>query len=91
MGEKTAGSHREMRRVMAPCDIAQAALFADILTAEVATLRAQVRKAEKQWDDRRDRSRCDVDMPARLVRLREQLNEAKRLSARLRKLPNHKV
>jgi hypothetical protein len=73
---------------MGQCDIAQAALFADILRAEVATLRAQVRKAEKQWDDRRDRSGSDVDAPARLVRLREQLNEAKRLSARLRKLPN---
>jgi hypothetical protein len=87
MGEKTAGSHRQVRHAMGPCDMAQAALFADILTAEVATLRAQLRKAEKQWDDRRDRSR-DVDTPARLVRLREQLNEAKRLSARLRRLPN---
>ena len=88
MGEKTAGSKRRVPRVMGPGDVAQAALFADILTAEVATLRAQVRKAEKQWDDRRDRNRCDVDTPARLVRLREQLDEAKRLSARLRRLPN---
>jgi hypothetical protein len=79
MGEKTA-------HAMGPCDIAQAALFADLLTAEVATLRAQVRKAEKQWDDRRDRSRQEVDMPATLVRLREQLTEAKRLSALLRKV-----
>jgi hypothetical protein len=73
---------------MGQCDIAQAALFADIMSAEVATLRAQLRKAEKQWDDRRDRSRSDADVPVRLVRLREQLDEAKRLSARLRKLPN---
>jgi hypothetical protein len=88
MGEKTAQAHRQGVRAMGPCDIAQAALFADILTAEVASLRAQVRKAEKQWDDRRDRSRSDVDTPARLVRLREQLNEAKRISALLRKVPN---
>jgi hypothetical protein len=88
MGEKTAHTNRRGVRAMGQCDIAQAALFADILNAEVATLRAQLRKAEKQWDDRRDRSRSDVDVPARLVRLREQLNEAKRLSARLRKLPN---
>ena len=72
---------------MGACDIAQAALFADILSAEVATLRAQVRRAEKQWNDRRGRSRHDVDTPARLLRLREQLEEAKRLSARLRRLP----
>ena len=87
MGEKTAQAHRQGVRAMGPCDIAQAALFADILTAEVATLRAQVRKAEKRWDDRRDRGQRDVDTPASLVRLREQLNEAKRLSALLRKLP----
>ncbi|MFG1929745.1 hypothetical protein ACGFK1_03690 [Mycobacterium sp. NPDC048908] len=71
--------------------MAQAALFADILAAEVATLRAQLRKAEKRWDDRRGRSHGDVETPARLVRLREQLNEAKRLSARLRKLPPNTV
>ena len=75
------------RHAMGACDIAQAALFADILSAEVATLRAQVRKAEKQWDDRRGRSRSDADTPARLLRLREQLDEAKRLSALLRRLP----
>jgi hypothetical protein len=84
MGDKAV---RTKRRAMGACDIAQAALFADILSAEVATLRAQVRKAEKQWDDRRGRSRDDVDTPARLVRLREQLDEAKRLSALLRRLP----
>jgi hypothetical protein len=72
---------------MGACDRAQAALFADILTAEVATLRAQLRKAEQQWDDRRDRSRTDVDTPATLVRLREQFDEAKRLAALLRKVP----
>jgi hypothetical protein len=72
---------------MGACDRAQAALFADILTAEVATLRAQLRKAEAQWDDRRGRSRSVVDTPATLVRLREQLDEAKRLAAVLRKLP----
>jgi hypothetical protein len=88
MGEKTADTNSQQVRVMGACDIAQAALFADILTAEVATLRAQLRKAEQQWDERRGRSRCDVDTPARLVRLREQLDEAKRLSALLRKLPN---
>jgi hypothetical protein len=76
---------------MGACDIAQAALFADILTAEVATLRAQLWKAEKQWEGRRGRSRCDVDTPARLVRLREQLEEAERLSALLRRLPGKKV
>jgi len=84
MGDK--GVHTK-RRAMGPCDIAQAALFADILSAEVATLRAQVRKAEKQWDDRRGRSGHNVDTPASLLRLREQLDEAKRLSARLRRLP----
>jgi hypothetical protein len=87
MGEKTATRSGKQTRVMGACDAAQAALFADILAAEVATLRAQVRKAEQQWDERRGRSRCDVDTPARLIRLREQLDEAKRLSARLRKLP----
>jgi hypothetical protein len=84
MGDKAVHSKSH---AMGPSDIAQAALFADILSAEVATLRAQVRKAEKQWDDRRGRNRHDVDTPVRLVRLREQLDEAKRLSARLRKLP----
>ena len=73
---------------MGECDIAQASLFADILTAEVTSLRAQLRKAEQEWDERRGRSRCDVDLPARLVRLREQLEEAKRLSKSLRKLPS---
>ncbi|OBF37803.1 hypothetical protein A5724_11620 [Mycobacterium sp. ACS1612] len=76
---------------MGPCDIAQAALFADILSAEIVTLRAQLRRAEKQWDHRRDRSRGEVETPARLIRLREQLNEARRLAARLRKLPTHTV
>jgi hypothetical protein len=84
MGDRAAHTKR---RAMGACDIAQAALFADILSAEVATLRAQVRKAEQQWDDRRGHSRCDVDIPVRLVRLREQLDEAKRLSALLRKVP----
>ncbi len=88
MGAKTAGSNRQVARAMEPCDIAQAALFAEILTAEVTTLRAQVRKAEKQWEARRDRGGADLDTPARLVRLREQLHEAKRLSALLRKLPS---
>ena len=88
---KTADTNREVVRVMGKRDIAQAALFADILTAEVATLRAQLCKAEKQWDDRRGRSRCDVDTPARLVRLREQLEEAERLSALPRRLPGKKV
>ena len=87
MGEKTTDTNGQQVRVMGACDIAQAALFADILAAEVATLRAQLRKAEQQWDKRRGHSRCDIDMPARLVRLREQLHEAKRLSALLRKLP----
>jgi hypothetical protein len=76
---------------MGPSDIAQAALFADILSAEIATLRAQLRKAEKQWDHRRDRSRGEVETPARLIRLREQLTEARRLAARLRKLPTPTV
>jgi hypothetical protein len=87
MGWKTADTKREQVRAMGACDRAQAALFADILTAEVATLRAQLRKAEQQWDNRRGRSRSDVDTPAALVRLREQLNEAKRLAALLRKVP----
>ena len=87
MGQKSAAKRGQQVRVMGACDIAQAVLFADILNAEVATLRAQLRKAEQQWDERRGRSRCDVDTPARLARLREQLDEAKRLSALLRKLP----
>jgi hypothetical protein len=87
MGWKTADTKRKQVRAMGACDRAQAALFADILTAEVATLRAQLRKAEEQWDDRRDRSRSDVDIPATLVRLREQLDEAKRLASLLRKVP----
>ena len=84
MGDKAVHTKRG---AMGACDIAQAALFADILSAEVATLRAQVRRAEKQWNDRLGRSRHDVDTPGRLLRLREQLEEAKRLSARLRRLP----
>ena len=91
MGEMATESSSQVVRAMGAGDIAQAALFADILTAEVATLRAQLCKAEKQWDDRRGRSRCDVDTPARLVRLREQLEEAERLSALLRRLPGKKV
>jgi hypothetical protein len=71
--------------VMAACDIAQAALFADLLADEVAILRAQLREAEQRWDERRDRSRCEIETPARLVRLREQFDEAKRLSASLRR------
>jgi hypothetical protein len=73
---------------MGASDMAQASLFADILMAEVVTLRAQVRKAEREWKERRARTQCEVDVPARLVRLREQLEEAKRLSKSLRKLPN---
>jgi hypothetical protein len=87
MGEMATESSNQVVRAMGACDIAQAALFADILTTEVATLRAQLCNAEKQWDDRRSRSRSDVDTPARLVRLREQLEEAERLSAFLRRLP----
>ena len=67
-------------RSMGPRDIAQASLFADILAAEVATLRSQLRRAEKRWYQRRDRSRREVDPPARLARLRERLGEAVRLS-----------
>jgi hypothetical protein len=91
MGEKARHSKRTASFPMAPCDMAQAALFADILSAEVATLRAQVRAAEKQWKHRRDRSRGELETPVRLVRLREQLTEARRLAARLRKLPTHTV
>ena len=87
MGEQTADAKPRQVRVMGACDRAQAALFADILTAEVATLRAQLRKAEEQWDNRRGRGRSDADTPAALVRLREQLNEAKRLATLLRKVP----
>jgi hypothetical protein len=86
MGEKIADMDSQRVRLMGACDIAQAALFADILSAEVATLRAQLRKAEQRWEDRRGRSRCEVDMPARLLKLREQLDEAKRLSALLQKV-----
>ncbi|GAC1402779.1 MAG: hypothetical protein NVS4B6_24330 [Mycobacterium sp.] len=71
--------------VMGARDIAQAALFADLLADEVVTLRAQLREAEQRWDERRDRTRCEIETPARLVRLREQLNEANRLSASLRR------
>ena len=85
MGEKTA----DRAHAMGACDIAQASLFADILAAEVASLRAQLRKAEQEWDERRGRSHSDVDVPARLMRLREQLEEAKRLSKSLRKLSTH--
>ena len=67
-------------RSMGPRDIAQASLFADILAAEVATLGSQLRRAEKRWYQRRDRSRREVDPPARLARLRERLGEAVRLS-----------
>jgi hypothetical protein len=90
MGEKIAEADSQVVRVLRACDIARAALFADILTAEVTILRAQLCKAEKQWDDRRGRSRCDVDAPARLVRLREQLEEAERLAALVRRLPGKK-
>jgi hypothetical protein len=91
MGDKTARTNRRGVRAMGACDAAQAALFADIFAAEVATLRAQIRKAEKQWEDRRGRSPRDVETPARLIRLREQLTEAKRLAARLRKLQTNRV
>ena len=91
MGEKIADMDGQRVRLMGACDIAQAALFADIFTAEVATLRAQLRKAEQQWEDRRGRSRCEVDMPARLLKLREQLDEAKRLSALLQKVRKQSV
>ena len=67
-------------RSMGPRDIAQASVFADILAAEVATLRSQLRRAEKRWYQRRDRGRREVDPPARLARLRERLDEAVRLS-----------
>lgn len=78
-GDKLGGT------VMGSRDSAQAALFADLLADEVARLRVQLREAEHRWDQRRDHSRSDIEPPARLVRLREQLDEAKRLSASLRK------
>jgi hypothetical protein len=85
-GNRAADDRLEPGHVMGPCDIAQTALFADILADEVAALRAQLREAERRWDERRSRRGCEVDTPARLVRLREQLAEAKRLSTSLRKL-----
>ena len=80
MGERTLHTRRRQAHAMGASDVAQAALFADILSAEVVTLRAELRNAEKK---------CDA--PAKVARLREQLKEAKRLSASLRKLPTNKV
>jgi len=86
-GNSASDDRGEQDHMMGSCDIAQAALFADILADEVAALRAQLREAEQRWDERcRRRRREVVDTPVRLVRLREQLDEAKRLSASLRKL-----
>lgn len=70
---------------MGSCDIAQAALFADLLAEEIAHLRAQLREAEQRWDECRDRSQGEIETPTTLVRLREQLDEARRLSASLRR------
>jgi hypothetical protein len=75
---------------MGASDMAQAALFADILDGETAVLREQLRDAERRWRERRGRSGDEIETPVRLVRLREQFDEATRLSASLRDL-RHKT
>ena len=62
---------------MRACEVAQAALFVAALKTEIAGLQARVEAAEQRWEQRQSRaSRIELEVPARLVRLRAQLDEA---------------
>ena len=62
---------------MSACEVAQAAVFAAALKAEITGLQARVEAAEQRWARRRFRaSGIELEVPERLVRLRAQLDEA---------------
>jgi hypothetical protein len=72
-GETYVGGQPAMRA----CEVAQAALFVAALKTEIAGLQARVEAAEQRWEQRQSRaSRIELEVPARLVRLRAQLDEA---------------
>jgi hypothetical protein len=65
------------KQAMRPCEVAQVALFAATLDAEIADLRARVEAAEQRWEQRQLRaSPVELEVPEGLVRLRDQLDEA---------------
>jgi hypothetical protein len=66
-------------RLIGARDAEQASLFAGILRDEVADLRHRLRDAERNWEQRQNRSEHELETPDGLVRLRDQLGEAQGL------------
>ena len=60
-------------------DAEQVSLFVEIFRTEVADLRSRLRDAERKWEQRQMRSCHELEIPDGLVRLREQLDQAKAL------------
>jgi hypothetical protein len=89
MGDEAADTSAPIR-VLRPCEVAQAAMFAEILRTEVGDLRARLQDAEQRWEHRCRRCRHELDPPAGLIRLREQLDEAVGLLASLERVPGVK-
>jgi hypothetical protein len=66
-------------RPMGVRDAEQASLFVEIFRDEVADLRIRLREAEHKWERRQQRSCHELEIPEGLLRLREQLEQAKAL------------
>jgi hypothetical protein len=71
-------------RPMGVRDAEQASLFVEVLRNEVADLRIRLGEAERKWEQRQKRSCHDLETPEGLLRLHEQLDQAKALLGSLR-------
>jgi hypothetical protein len=68
-----------------PADVAQSALFEEVLVAEIDELEDRAAAAERRWQRRRDRTPDEVAiLPNELTELRRRIAEAGRMLAALR-------
>jgi hypothetical protein len=79
--ESPGGSHRE--RPMHAHDAGRIVVFAAVLRQEVHELGRRLRAAEASWARRKRRCTREMNTPAPLLRLRDQLDEAVELLAAL--------
>jgi hypothetical protein len=75
---------RVVVRPMGVRDSEQASLFVEVFRTEVADLSTRLREAEHKWEQRQKHSSHELEMPEGLLRLREQLDQAKALLGSLR-------
>jgi hypothetical protein len=74
-------------RLIGARDGEQVSRFVDIFREEVADLRHRLHDAERNWEQRQNRSQHELETPDALVRLREQLGAAEDLLVALRQVP----